>query len=156
MIEQEDPELTSFHGHTRITTIYRATTDEKDLKTSRKDIPQLKIKRINHNKTGSRDRGIIQSRTTPSGRQPVNKMIITTAEILPKEQGVHSPDQGSCTRKTTPGTSGFEGQWDLLFGDPESCWNKEPVPKSSTQKLTHCKTQARSSNMKGVVVRHIC
>ena len=26
----EDPELTSSHGHTKITTIYRATIDEKD------------------------------------------------------------------------------------------------------------------------------
>ena len=30
MAEQEDPDFTSFHGHTKITTIYRATTDEKD------------------------------------------------------------------------------------------------------------------------------
>ena len=29
MAEEEDPELTSSHGHTEITTIYRATIDER-------------------------------------------------------------------------------------------------------------------------------
>ena len=43
MAEQKDPELTSSHGHTKITAIYRATIDEKDWKTSRKDLLQLKI-----------------------------------------------------------------------------------------------------------------
>ena len=43
-VEYEDPKLTSSHGNTKITTIYRATTNE-NLKTSRKDFPQLKIKR---------------------------------------------------------------------------------------------------------------
>ena len=28
MVEQENPEFTSSHGHTKITTIYRATIDE--------------------------------------------------------------------------------------------------------------------------------
>lgn len=59
MIEQAEPELTSFHGHTRITALYRATSDEKDVETSRKDIPQLKTKGMNHNKPGSRARGIV-------------------------------------------------------------------------------------------------
>ena len=30
MAEYEDPELTSSHRHTKITTIYRATIEEKD------------------------------------------------------------------------------------------------------------------------------
>ena len=30
MAEWEDPEFTSYHGHTKITAIYRATIDEKD------------------------------------------------------------------------------------------------------------------------------
>ena len=46
--------------------------------------------------------------------------------------------------------------YNIIFGDPESFWNKEPVPKGSTQNLTHCKTQDRRSNMKGVMVRHTC
>ena len=43
MAEQEDPERTSSHSHTKITTIYAATIDEKDLKTSREDLLQLKV-----------------------------------------------------------------------------------------------------------------
>ena len=35
-VEYEDPKLTSSHGNTKITTIYRATTNE-NLKTSRKE-----------------------------------------------------------------------------------------------------------------------
>ena len=42
MVEKEDPELTSSHGHTKITTIYRAVICENDLKSSRKDFLQLK------------------------------------------------------------------------------------------------------------------
>lgn len=41
MVEKEDSELTS-HGHTKITAIYRATVDENNPKTNRKDL-QLKI-----------------------------------------------------------------------------------------------------------------
>ena len=43
MVEQEDPELTSSHGYSKITTIYRATIHEEDWKTSRKDLLQLKM-----------------------------------------------------------------------------------------------------------------
>ena len=43
MVEQEDPELTFSHRYTKITTIYTATIDENNLKTSRKDLLQLKI-----------------------------------------------------------------------------------------------------------------
>ena len=43
MAEQEDPELTSSHGHTKITTIYRATVDDNELKVSGKDFPKPKI-----------------------------------------------------------------------------------------------------------------
>ena len=42
MVEQKDPELTFSHRCTKITTIYRITIDENDLKTSRKDFSQLK------------------------------------------------------------------------------------------------------------------
>ncbi|DAA13239.1 TPA: vesicle-associated membrane protein 7-like [Bos taurus] len=41
--EVGNPELTSFHGHTKITTIYGAAIDEEDQKTSRKDLILLKI-----------------------------------------------------------------------------------------------------------------
>ena len=43
MAEQEDPKLNSSHRHTKITTIYRVTIYENDLKTNRKDFLQLKI-----------------------------------------------------------------------------------------------------------------
>ena len=36
MSELEDPELTSSYEHTKITTIYRATINEKDQKPSQK------------------------------------------------------------------------------------------------------------------------
>ena len=39
----EDPDLTSSPGLTKITTTYRTTIDKNDLKTSRKDLLQLKI-----------------------------------------------------------------------------------------------------------------
>jgi len=40
---QEDSELTFSHRHTEITNIYREVIYENDLRTSRKDFPQLKI-----------------------------------------------------------------------------------------------------------------
>ena len=40
---QEDSELTFSHRHTKITNIYRAVIDENDLRTSRKDFPQVNI-----------------------------------------------------------------------------------------------------------------
>ena len=43
MVEQEEPEPISPQGCTKITAIYRVTIDEKDLKTSRKDLLHLKI-----------------------------------------------------------------------------------------------------------------
>ena len=43
MLKQDNPELTSSHGYTKITTIYRATIYENDLKTSRNYFPQLKV-----------------------------------------------------------------------------------------------------------------
>lgn len=39
MLEQEDPEVSFFYGHTKIVTISRATVDKNDLKTSKKDFP---------------------------------------------------------------------------------------------------------------------
>ena len=41
MVESEDAELIS-HRHTKITTTYRATIYENNLKASKKDFPQLK------------------------------------------------------------------------------------------------------------------
>lgn len=39
MAEQKDPELTLFHKHTKITTIYRGTIDEEYLRLAGKIFP---------------------------------------------------------------------------------------------------------------------
>lgn len=44
MAEQEDPELTSPHGHTKLATIYGTTIDENNWKMSRKDFPHQRYK----------------------------------------------------------------------------------------------------------------
>ena len=41
--------MTSCHRHTKITTIYRATAEQK---IGRKDLPQLKIQRRKNSETG--------------------------------------------------------------------------------------------------------
>ena len=43
MAEQEDPELFFSHGYVNMTTVYRATVYENNLKTSREYFPQLRI-----------------------------------------------------------------------------------------------------------------
>ena len=47
MVEWEGSELTSSHGHTKITIIYRETINESDLNTSRNNLLQLKKYRRN-------------------------------------------------------------------------------------------------------------
>lgn len=42
-VEQENPEFTFPHGHTKITAVYTATLHKNHLRTSRKNFPQLKI-----------------------------------------------------------------------------------------------------------------
>lgn len=51
--KMERPLLISPHRHTTMTTIYKATIYEKDLRTSRKDSPQINTQRRNHNKIGA-------------------------------------------------------------------------------------------------------
>ena len=68
MVNWKDPDLTSSHGHTRITSIYRETTEEKVQKTSTGDTLQLKIRGRNHNKTSRESRDPAQARPMlPSG-----------------------------------------------------------------------------------------
>lgn len=43
MTEWEDPELMSFHRQTKTAIMYKTTLSEKDLKTSRTALPQLRI-----------------------------------------------------------------------------------------------------------------
>ena len=40
---RRETKFTSSYDHSKITTIYRATTNKNDLKTSKKDFPQPKI-----------------------------------------------------------------------------------------------------------------
>ena len=48
-----------------------------------------------------------------------------------------------------PRMPGFEGQWDLLPGDPGAVGNRDSTLKQSTQYLTCSGTQGRSTNLKG-------
>lgn len=67
IVESEDTELTFFHKHSKIPTIYRVIIYENDLRTSRKDLPHLKIQRRNHNKMGRKGRDAVKSGPTPLG-----------------------------------------------------------------------------------------
>ena len=51
----------------------------------RKDLPQLKIQRRNHNKMAKKDGDMVQSSPVPPGNQLTNEKIIRIAEVLPKE-----------------------------------------------------------------------
>lgn len=48
MAEKDNPELTSSHRHTEATSISTAINSENDLKTGRRDLPQLIIERKTH------------------------------------------------------------------------------------------------------------
>ena len=52
---EKDPELTFFHAHTKITTIYRAAIDENSLRLTEKISQNWKDKE-GYNETGKRDR----------------------------------------------------------------------------------------------------
>ena len=55
-ISHRKTELTSSQERIKIATTYRATMHENDLKTSRKDFPQLKIQRRINNEIYRKDR----------------------------------------------------------------------------------------------------
>lgn len=59
MAEKKHLELTSSHRYTKLTTTYRGTNDEKDLKTRRKSFPQLKLSRRNYSEMGRRGRDTV-------------------------------------------------------------------------------------------------
>lgn len=70
MVEQEDPELTSSHGHIKIKSIYREAVEEIDPKTIKIYLLQLKIQRKNHNEMGKWDRDAVHSKLTPQVSDP--------------------------------------------------------------------------------------
>ena len=100
----------------KLTAIYRATIDEKDLKTSRKDLLKLKLYRRKHNKTGSRGRDAVRSRPKPLGGWSTNGRIIRIAEILPEKWGVRAPHWAPPLGRCAPRISGFEDQQGLVRG----------------------------------------
>ena len=55
MVEQEGAEPLSSHRHPKITAIYRTTTNDRDLKSSRKSLLQLKTERGNHKEMSKSD-----------------------------------------------------------------------------------------------------
>ena len=80
----EDPELTSSQRHTKIATIYRIIIDEKDQKTSRKNLLQLKITEgTTIRQVGGAKTWYIQNHNP--GGQPTDGKTITVAEVLSKE-----------------------------------------------------------------------
>lgn len=90
MAEQGDHELTSSHRHSKVTAAYRATVYESDMRTSSKDLLQLKTERRNCHETRRRGRNPVLSGPTPLDLQLTNKRNITITEVLSKEQGVQS------------------------------------------------------------------
>lgn len=100
----ENTELSS-HRHVKITTTYKATIYENDLKASRKDWPQLKISRRNH-KMDRKGEDAIQSGYT--GMQGMHKWEShhNCGGLL---QGARGPNptlgflgKGFCNGKTGP------------------------------------------------------
>ena len=73
MAEQEDPELTSCPGHTKITTVQRASIYESDLERRRKELLQLKIERRNQSEIGGVKTEYSQDPAPPTPSQITHK-----------------------------------------------------------------------------------
>lgn len=69
MAEWEDPKLTSSHGQTKITVVYKAVIDENNLKTRRSSTS----KNIKERKMSSRGRHTASSRPIPPGSPHTEK-----------------------------------------------------------------------------------
>ena len=123
MVGQEDPELTSSHGYTRITATYTATVYKNHLQTSRKDFPQLKIQRKNHNEMGRRGRATVWSRPTPPGTGPTNRRITATAEVLSPTLAPNHRGLALETQAPTPEQLAFKASR-AYVREPED-WGKQ-------------------------------
>ena len=88
-----------------------------------------------------RGRVAVYSRPKPPGGQPTYRRRITTAEILPKEQGVWTPHGApqpwhpALGRRATR-TFGFEGQQGFPSGEPRAVGNRDSTLKG-THKISH-------------------
>ena len=92
MAEQEDPELTSSHGHIKTTATYRTNFSENHLKTSR--IAHLQLRKLRKNQDGQEEqRHSLVRICIPSGRDINPQMggIITTREVPSEGGGVQAP-----------------------------------------------------------------
>lgn len=96
-------ELTSSHRYTKITAFYRATIDEKQWMTSRKDLLQQKIKRRSHNKMGRRGGGAVESRSIPGWATQKQEDNYNCKGLPPRSEGSEAhtgfPSLGSYPRK---------------------------------------------------------
>ena len=86
---------------------------------------------------------------------PINRAILTTAEVLPKKQRVGATcwapqSGGSASGRWVPRRFGFEGNWGLLSGEPSR--NRDSTLRDCTHYLIPSGTQGRNSNLKGAKV----
>ena len=98
MLGQENPELIYSCRHIKITAIYRATIYEHELKSNKKDFPQLNIHQKNLKEMGRRSE-------TWYSQDLYAWWITTIAEALPHNRGVqasHCIPHASCNGKTSP------------------------------------------------------
>lgn len=103
--EQEDPELTSSHRHTKNTTIYRQTIGDNNLKASRKCFPQLKTYKRNHNVVGGWSWGIVKTHVPSQVTQKQednNNFRVFPRGVKGLSPILGSPGQRSCTSKISP------------------------------------------------------
>lgn len=125
-----------FGGNNKIKTTYRKTIKEKETKqkTSRKDLLQLKI-RGNHSKTDKRYEMQCSQGPHPwvDNPQMGGRNNLQLQSCFPRSKGPEPHTDSSAQRpwpgKTSPRTSGCEGQRDLLLGEP-GLWEIKSTHKS--------------------------
>lgn len=130
---------------------------EKTLKTSRKEFPQLKTERRNHNRIGRRSRHDIVRTHTPG---PMTHKQEEYHNCRSPPQGTRGPGSTSgsaawrsCTGKMSPQMSGFENQQGLCMGELRATGIRD-----STLKWAHKTSQSkhRGSHLRGAWVRPTC
>ena len=148
MPEQEEPQLTSFHE------IYTTTELPLKRKTCRRQkISTMKFTKKEPQRVGQEGQiyGIVKTSNSLS-RKPTKGRIITTVEVLPKEEGVQALHQtpqpgGSVPGRQASRTFGFEDQRASIPESQRPGENRDSSLKRCTQKLTFFRTQGRSNNL---------
>lgn len=149
MAEQEDSELTSSHRHTKMMTIGRETVDEKNQKTSRKDM-QLMIKRRSHKTSRMVKYGIVKTQNLQWVNFKHNCRGFLQGVVLTPYQ---TPSQGVWHQEDEPPEYSALDQQALLSEDPDSCENRNSILTGHIQNLRCSRTQGRSNNLKGIWIR---